>query len=362
MVVVLAACSSSGPVSKAPAPATSRPSTSTVPVSPTASSTTSTTVPPPTLSLTVEPADQYASIDQMIRSSRQSLDMTMYELADPRVTILLLAAHRRGVVVRVLLDHTGSAGAVNQPAYTELQSSGVPARWAPTSVTFHQKTLTTDHAVVAILTGNLTSTYYPTTRDFVVFDRSPAAVRSVESVFNRDWNGAATNRVPTVAGLVWTPGGRTTLVGLINSAHHNLAVENPEMAAPAVISALKGASHRGVLVTVTMTYSPAWKAAWTGLTRAGVEVSTYPDTPTSMYIDAKALVVDDHTAFVGSQNFSNAGLAQNRELGLMTSEPSLVVPLTLTLAADFAGGTRFRVRVPPASKHPAVAASTTKAP
>jgi phosphatidylserine/phosphatidylglycerophosphate/cardiolipin synthase-like enzyme len=122
-----------------------------------------------------------------------------------------------------------------------------------------------------------------------------------------------------------------------------------------------------VLVTVTMTYSPAWKAVWTGLVRAGVEVSTYPDTPTAMYIHAKAMVVDDLTAFVGSQNFSNAGLVHNRELGLITSDNTIVAPLSQTLAADFAGGTRFRAKAPPVTTttHTPVTTSpttTTKAP
>ncbi len=199
----------------------------------------------------------------------------------------------------------------------------------------------------------------------MVFDRSPAAVRSVESVFNRDWSGAATNRVPAVAGLVWSPGARPSLVGLINSAHRTLAVENEEMAAPVIISALKAASQRGVLVTVTMTYSPAWKSAWTGLTRAGVEVSTYPDVPTALYIHAKAIVVDDLTGFVGSQNFSNAGLVHNRELGLITSDAAVVGPLSQTLAADFAGGTRFKAKAPTVTSttHATVASTTsTKAP
>ena len=122
-----------------------------------------------------------------------------------------------------------------------------------------------------------------------------------------------------------------------------LTVENEEMGSPAIISALKAASYRGVLVTVTMTANPEWTTAWTGLTRAGVEVATYPATPTALYIHAKAMVADNTMAFVGSQNFSRDGLSHNRELGLITSDPAVVGPLAQTMAADFAGGTRFKV-------------------
>jgi phosphatidylserine/phosphatidylglycerophosphate/cardiolipin synthase-like enzyme len=303
---------------------------------------TTTTAPPPVLSLTVEPADQYRSVDQLIEGARHGLDMTMYELADPKVESLLAGARQRGVAIRILLDRAGSGASVNQAAFDALQSRKIPVRWAPTSVDFHQKTVTADQAVSAIMTGNLTSNDYATTRDFVVLDRNATAVRSIESVFDRDWRAAPTTRVRSADGLVWSPGARTTLAGFIAAARHTLTVENEEMDSPAIVSALKAAGRRGVVVHVTMTANPMWTAVWTGLTRNRVEVATYPATATALYIHAKAMVADDTTAFVGSQNFSSDGLAHNRELGLITSDPGVVGPLAQTMAADFAGGTRFR--------------------
>ncbi len=336
---VLAACSGSGSTTATTA-ITVPPGTTTVSQP---STTTTTPVSFPNLTLDVEPADQYGSVYQMIRDARHSLDMTMYELADPEIVTLLADARRRGVSVRVLLDRAGSGAAVNQEAFNQLTSQGVPVRWAPDAVLFHQKTLTADRSVSAIMTGNLTAGYYPTTRDFVVFDRSPAAVSSIEAVFAHDWDGGTTARVPSVGGLVWSPGSRSALVGLINSAHTSLAVENEEMEAPSIIAALKAARQRGVVVTVTMTYSPTWVPAWTVLVRSGVAVSTYPDTASALFIHAKVIVVDALTAFVGSQNFSNTSLAHNRELGLTTSDAAVVGPLSETLAADFAAATPFRL-------------------
>ncbi len=40
--------------------------------------------------------------------------MTMYELSDPTAEQILIADHKRGVRVRVLLDHDYSGGSVNQ--------------------------------------------------------------------------------------------------------------------------------------------------------------------------------------------------------------------------------------------------------
>jgi phosphatidylserine/phosphatidylglycerophosphate/cardiolipin synthase-like enzyme len=49
----------------------------------------------------------------------------------------------------------------------------------------------------------------------------------------------------------------------------------------------------------------------------------------------------DQKAFVGSENFSDASLTRNRELGLITSDTAIVNGLEKTLASDFAGGTPF---------------------
>jgi phosphatidylserine/phosphatidylglycerophosphate/cardiolipin synthase-like enzyme len=362
----LTACSGSGSGSGS---TTATTATTAVPGTTTVSqpSTTTTATPAfPNLTLEIEPADQFSSIYQMIQAAQHSLDMTMYELADPEIVTLLADAERRGVAVRVLLDRAGSGAAVNQDAFTQLASQGVPVRWAPEGVLFHQKTLTADGSVSAIMTGNLTANYYPTARDFVVFDRSPVAVSSIEAVFTHDWDGGATARVASLGGLVWSPGSRSTLVGLINSAHTSLAVENEEMRAPSIVAALRAARQRGVVVTVTMTYNPSWVPAWTALARAGVEVSTYPDTASAPYIHAKVIVVDALTAFVGSQNFSNDSLVHNRELGLTTSDAAVVGPLSETLAADFAGATPFRVTPAPGTgttrttTHTGVATTTTR--
>jgi phosphatidylserine/phosphatidylglycerophosphate/cardiolipin synthase-like enzyme len=324
--------------------ARSTPPSSATPSAATSPTVTSPTVTPPTttagdaaLSLVTEPGDRYQSVDQLVSGARRSIELTMYELADERIEGLLVAAHRRGVSVRVLLDQAYHGADVNQAAAARLTTAGIPVRRMKDTVILHQKTLTVDAAVSAVLTGNLTSWYYPTTRDFVVLDRDPAAVAAVESVFARDWSGAPVTGGPTVAGLVWSPGSGPALVDLIGSARHSVVVENEEMDSPTIEAALEAASRRGVNVEVAMTADSAWDGALTALTRAGVRVATYPDSPTALYIHAKVIVVDGATGFVGSQNFSTSSLDDNRELGVITTEPAVVIPRSRCLARDVAG-------------------------
>jgi cardiolipin synthase len=267
--------------------------------------------------------------------------MTMYELADATAVNILRADARRGVRVRVLLDQDYSGYSVNEAAYSELGANGVQVRWAPASTIFHQKTITVDDSTSAIMTLNLTSEYYSTTRDFAVVTTDQADVSAIEQTFDEDWtNSGAPTSGPAGQNLVWSPGAEAPIVSLIESAHQSLLVENEEMDDPDVTDALASAAQRGVDVEVVMTYSSSWVAAFEDLTSAGVHVSTYSP-EASLYIHAKVVVADDRTLFLGSQNFSVSSLEYNRELGIITTDSALVGPVYQTVASDFAGATVF---------------------
>jgi cardiolipin synthase len=130
---------------------------------------------------------------------------------------------------------------------------------------------------------------------------------------------------------------------LINGAQTSLDIYNEEMQDPQIISALEIAAKRGVDVEVDMTYAANWKTAFTELSDAGVKVRTYPANA-PIYIHAKVVIADDTKAFVGSENFSSASLDQNRELGLIISDPATVASLAKTFAQDWKNATPFLVQ------------------
>ena len=288
-----------------------------------------------------EPQSGFTPVGQAIAAARRSVDLTMYELADPVIEADLAAAAARGVAVRVILDHNLER-VHNQPAYTYLASHGVEVVWADRRYpATHQKTLTVDHTTSIVMTANLVAADYPTTRDFLIVDSQPADVAAIETTFGADFTGSALEP-PDGADLVWSPtNAQASILGVIDGATHSLAVENEEMGSPPVTAPLQGAARRGVEVTVTMTDSPSWHAAFATLVTAGVGVAVYPDTAHALYIHAKTVVADvglpDAQAFVGSENFSSASLRKNRELGLDTANPAVVNALAAVVTADHNG-------------------------
>jgi cardiolipin synthase A/B len=318
----------------------------------------------PASTLIVEPDAGMAPIYALLRRPRHRLDLAMYELADPVAERILEDDAARGVAVRVILDQNRERRA-NTPAYIALRAHGIEATWAaPAFEAMHEKAMVIDagspDAEAVIMTLNLTARSYRQTRDVAVVDPDPPDVAAIESTFTSDFAAAdptadrpAADRpgptaapdlealarsVPAPAGadLVWSPGSQPALVSVIRSAVATLEVENEEMGDQAIVDALAGAARRGVRVTVVMTDQSDDADQLAELTAAGVSVRLYPDTSTALYIHAKVIVADGTRAFVGSENFTSASLDRNRELGLVTTQRSVVSGLGSMIATDAA--------------------------
>jgi phosphatidylserine/phosphatidylglycerophosphate/cardiolipin synthase-like enzyme len=296
------------------------------------------------LRLLIEPEAGLEPIYRLITGARSSVDLTMYELADPTAEADLAADAGRGVDVRVILDRHLEKPA-NQGAFDYLAAHGVHVRWGPADTTFHQKTLTVDGATSVIMTLNLAARYYRDTRDFAVIDTSRADVSAVADTFNADFAGRSITPADG-SDLVWSPtNAQASVLSVISHATHTLAVENEEMDDPAVTRALAAAARRGVNVKIIMTASAEWDHALSELSSAGTHIRLYSYNDSALYVHAKAIVADagrsGQRVLIGSQNFSAASLDYNRELGVLISKAAVAAAVSSTLARDYAGGTPF---------------------
>jgi cardiolipin synthase A/B len=322
------------------------PSVSSSPAPPSSPATPS---PPPApggsgLSVLTEPASGLGQIYQLITGAKSSIDLTMYELNDQTAESDLAAAAGRGVDVKVILDQHLEKSR-NTAAYDYLSGHGAHVAWAPAGTTYHQKTLTVDNATSVIMTLNMVSSDYPDTRDFAVIDTSGTDVSAIVGTFNSDFTGQPITP-PDGADLVWSPtNSQASILSVINGAQHTLALENEEMDDDAVTSALEAAAKRGVDVTVTMTADSEWDRAFAELAAAGVHIRLYPDDSGVLYIHAKAIVADggqaDQRVLVGSENFSDASLQENRELGIVTTSPAVISAIAPVLASDYDSATPY---------------------
>lgn len=294
--------------------------------------------------LLTEPDDGIAPVRKMIQSATTSVDLVMYELEDSAIEADLSAAHKRGVAVRVLLSpgYEGEPSAVNEAAYDVLRDHGVAVRWSPDYFALtHEKSLVVDDAEALIMSFNFVPKYYPTGRDFGIFDRNTSDIAAMARAFNADWQGSG-GAADAASDLVWSPGSRVAITALINGAHDTLDIYNEEMADDGIINALLAAASRGVVVRIVMTYSPDWKSAFKKLIGAGVDIRTY-SASASRYIHAKMIIADGARAFVGSENFSATSLDNNRELGIIISSEAIIQSLEQTFDSDWQLASPFKL-------------------
>jgi cardiolipin synthase len=296
--------------------------------------------------LSIEPDDGTATVLSLIQSATSSIDLVMYELADPTIEQALATAEKRGVAVRVLLNegYYGAASKTNtnESAYEYLQSNNVPVEWTSSSFALtHEKSLVVDDKQALIMTYNLDPQYYATSRDFGVLDEDSADVAAMSETFDDDWSGTM-NTPNNGDDLVWSPGAEDGLLAMINGAQKTLEVYTEEMNDEDVAQALIAAEKRGVQVRIVMTYSSEWKSDFDELTAAGVNVRTFADsTKAPVYIHAKMIVADGTYVFLGSQNFSSTSLTKNRELGLIISNPSMAASLDTVFEGDWSNATPY---------------------
>ena len=290
--------------------------------------------PLPVTGVFVEPEDGRAPLLDEIAAARRSIDLEIYLVSDGALLRALEDARRRGVAVRVILEEHPFGGGGGQPEiFARLEAAGIAVRWGNPVFRFtHIKAMIVDSAVAVIMNQNLTESAFSANRDFGVVTTQTDAVRTAAAIFAADWERGAE---PDPSALVVSPtNARGQLLDLVKSARVSLDLYAEVLRDQEMLDALTAAARRGVHVRLVVSPSPDFAAERKALTAAGVEVRLVSD----LYIHAKVIVADGERAFVGSQNLSATSLDQNRELGIIVTDPVNLARLTRTFELDFRSG------------------------
>ena len=292
-----------------------------------------------------------ASRDRIVSlfgAAKTSIDLEIYQLQDRGVVRALIAAAGRHVKVRVMLEPR-TVGAENFKAVSkQLTDGGVAVQTTPPAFdTSHN----VDHAKLAIIdgaelvfgTGNLvrsglggaSETTFDN-RDFWVEDTRAANVKAARALFDADWARLATSAADFDAFVLTPDNAERKISDLVDAARQRLFVYNQSLSDDTLVTKLLAAKQRGVDVRVLLGYQPGFggappgnQAALDKLVAGGVKA----DFLRKHYLHAKAIVSDDR-AYIGSQNFTNGGLRNNRELGEIFDDHDLVTKLVSTFESD----------------------------
>lgn len=328
--------------------------------------------------------EAYGPMLEAIRGARFQINLQTFILAnDPagRVFLDALAERaREGVQVRVLFDHFGSTPSVVSGffrRYRRIAPSFHMAGWTlanplrrqvQINLRNHRKILVVDGADaftggINIADINLTRPGRPAHRDFHFRLRGPSA-QELQLSFVTDWHfitGEPIDRllcrdcfpgVPRAGdAMIRVVPGEPSLEGevlpdvffaLFVAARRQILLVTPYFVpTPDLIRALRAAALRGVEVKLlTPRFNNHFYAGMAGrslyqtLLDAGVRIFER-DPP---FMHAKALLVDDEAALVGTANLDARSLRLNYETNLLVHDPAFLGAMKQAVLDEFAHG------------------------
>lgn len=268
-------------------------------------------------------------------SATTSLDVQMYLFTVDSIADAIIAAHRRGVRVRVLLDPDHGGNNQTRPAF---MAAGVPTRNATALYPFsHAKYLVIDGTTAVIMSMNFNYDAMTKERNYGIVDKDPEDVADLAAIFEMDWaSGGGEPPKPadlTCTRLVVSPNNsKLRLIELVNSAMTSLEVEVLYLSETTIRNAVGAAHARGVNVRVILAEQndDTDPSAAPFLMNLGIPVRI----ATTFYLHAK-LIIADGVAFVGSENMSQTSLTKNREVGAIVFEPTPAAAILQQFNADW---------------------------
>src|SRR5262249_41298443 len=131
---------------------------------------------------------------------------------------------------------------------------------------------------------------------------------------------------------------RPRILDVINGAQQTLTIESMQFADTDVRAAVQARIQAGIDVRVMI--------ADVGFVSSNAEAATFLKglrvTPKWIpHLHTKVIGADGARAYVGSENLSYTPLNKNREVGLILTDASSIMPLQQTFETDWAAGTDF---------------------
>lgn len=288
--------------------------------------------------LIIEPDMGRKPIIDIVKNARHSIDLVMYGWTDEQMLSPFIQQIENNKSIKIVLE--------DKPYKMEDQNTKVihllkknHIDWignVPPFRLIHQKTLIIDDNKALVMTFNFTKSTFKSQRNFALLIDDPKMVNEIANVFSADWN-----HVPVSVhspDLIYSPNNsREQFIRIISSAKKSINIYAQDVSDQKIVNALASTARRGVEINILTSKKLRDKAA-AELSTAGVTLHYN----TKLYIHAKALTVDNSKAVIGSVNFTSSSFDNNRELAVITRDPSIIRLLNEQFAKDIQRAERIK--------------------
>ena len=208
--------------------------------------------------LIVLPDDSPKAFLKAIAKAKESLRIKMFIFSDPAMRKAVIAAHKRGVKVRVMLNPVRRDGTgENEATRAALLSAGVEVMDSnPKFPVTHEKSMVVDSKVAFINSLNWDTENLERTRDYSIRTKHAHEVQEVIDGFEADWHRHHFDPGED-AHMIWAVGNaRERIARLIDGAKHSLWLQHERYQDPVILERLVRAKMRGVDVRVMARAAP----------------------------------------------------------------------------------------------------------
>jgi len=279
--------------------------------------------------LVVLPDDSARPILDAIGAASRSIRVKMFVFSDPALTGAMLAARRRGLKVRVMLNPARRSGEEdNEKTRKELIHGGIEVVDSnPDFHLTHEKSMVVDDETAFVKSLNWATKNLSGTRDYAVVTSHKHEVGEIVDCFEADWHRKRFHP-GRESHLIWCPGGRDRITSFIDRARHTLFLQNERYQDTVVIEHLVRASRRAVKVHI-MTRPPHTLkeeklVEGVGGLRIMDDVGIKIHKLKHLKLHAKMLLADGVAAIVGSINLAPGSLDDRRELAIEVRDEDVV--------------------------------------
>jgi phosphatidylserine/phosphatidylglycerophosphate/cardiolipin synthase-like enzyme len=292
-------------------------------------------------SLIVLPDDSAAPILAAINAAKKSLRVKMFVFSHPGLLKAVVAAKRRGVRVRIMLNPSRRSGkAENQHSRKMLTAAGVDViDSSPAFGITHEKSMVVDNSTAFVKSLNWETKNLTETRDYAVVTSHKHEVDEIIECFEADWKRKAFD-VDDSSHLIWCTGnGRERIAQSIDDARHSIFLQNERYQDAVIIERLVRAARRGVKVHVMA--RPPHKIDKEKLTEDVGGLRIMDDVGIKIHklkhlkLHAKMLLIDQSHVIVGSINLAPGSFDSRRELAIGVSDEDVVARMIKIVHHDW---------------------------
>ena len=292
-------------------------------------------------SIIILPDDSAQPILAAIAQATKSIRIKMFVFSDSELLRTVIAAHRRGVDVRVMLNPQRRDGEKeNDESRKMLTEAGIEVIDSnPAFDLTHEKSMVIDEALAFVQSLNWQTKNLLHTRDYAILTSQKHEVNEIVECFEADWK-----RLPFDAGdhshLIWCIGnGRRRLGQLIDDAKYSLWLQNERYQDPTIIEHLVRANRRGVKIHIMARPPHTLKKdklieGVSGL-RILQDIGVKIHKLTHLKLHGKLIFADECRAIIGSINLAPGSFDSRRELAIQVQDEHVAKRIHKILRHDW---------------------------